>query len=198
MLCKVKTLRDYTPIIGVFLLVMALLMGCVISAGCTGGKTDEDEINELLSSELDSIKNLEDSFTTDLRESIDMSQLSIYGIDGVEFMKSYLDGFDYNIDSITVDGETAEAQITLMCKSYTDYQTALSNAVKEITDNPDMIASWSESDINQHIGEIVVSSLDGVEVKPTDPIVITYTKQNGKWQAASSTSGDIASALITN
>lgn len=198
MLCKVNTLKNYTSIIGGVLLALALLMGSALSLGCTGAQSDEEIIEASLSSELDSIKNLEDGFVTDLRESIDMSQLSIYGIDGVEFMKSYLDGFDYTIDSITVDGDTATAQITLTCKSYTDYQTALSDAVKEITDNPDMIASWSEADINQHIGEIVISSLDNVSLKPTEPITITYTKQDGKWQAASATSGDIASALITN
>lgn len=198
MLCKVKVLKNYTSRITALILALALLVVGSVFFGCSSPQTDEEQIEASLSAELDSIKNLDDSFVDDLRESIDMSQLSIYGIDGVEFMESYLDGFDYTIDSITVDGDTAMAQITLMCKSYTEYQEALSNAVSEITANPDMIASWSESDINQHIGEIVISSLDNVSLKPTEPITIAYTKLDDSWQAASATSGDIAQALITN
>lgn len=151
-----------------------------------------------LSAELDSIKNLDEKFVNEISEAIDMSRLSLYGIDGMEFMRSYLSGFDYAIDSVTVDGDTAQAQLTLTCKSYTGYQKALQAAVDNITANPEELAGMSNDDINKKIGEIVIQSLDGVELKPTEPITINYTKSEGTWEAASSTSGDIAAALMTN
>ncbi len=169
-------------------------------AGCSSGTSDEDAIRASLSSELDSIKNIDDAFVNEFSESIDMSQLSVYGIDGVEFMKSYLSGFDYTIDSINVDGDgdSATAQITLTCKSYTGYLQALQTAVDEVTADPDALAALSNDEINQKIGEIVIGSLDGVELAATQPITITYTKVDGTWEPASSTSGDIAAALMTN
>ncbi|WP_295995811.1 hypothetical protein [uncultured Adlercreutzia sp.] len=167
-------------------------------SGCTQPQDDSEAIRQSLSSELDSIKNLDDTFVTEFSESINMSQLSMYGIDGVEFMKAYLNGFDYTIDDITVNGDTAEAQITLTCKSYTGYQKALEEAVTKITENPDELAGMSNEDINKKIGEIVTGSLDNVELKPTEPITITYTKVNDVWEPASSTSGDISAALMTN
>ena len=88
-------------------------------AGCSGGTSDEDAIRASLASELDSIKNIDDAFVNEFSESIDMSQLSVYGI-------------------------------------------------------------------------------DGVELAATKPITITYTKVDGTWEPASSTSGDIAAALMTN
>ena len=97
--------------------LLTLSIGMVGLAGCSGGTSDEDAIRASLASELDSIKNIDDAFVNEFSESIDMSQLSVYGIDGVEFMKSYLSGFDYAIDSINVDGDSATAQITLTCKS---------------------------------------------------------------------------------
>lgn len=191
--------RSLTQGIFMSLLLIGALLGAAVSlSGCSGEKSDDEIIRASLTSELDSIKNLDDSFVNELSESIDMSQLSVYGIDGVEFMKAYLGGFDYAIDSVTVDGDTAQAQITLTCKSYTGYQQALQNAVNQKIANPDELAGKSNDDINQEIGEIVIGSLDGVELAATQPITITYTRDGEEWKPASSTSGDIAAALITN
>ena len=68
----------------------------------------------------------------------------------------------------------------------------------EVTADPDALAALSNDEINQKIGEIVIGSLDGVELAATQPIAITYTKVDGTWEPASSTSGDIAAALMTN
>lgn len=97
-----------------------------------------------------------------------------------------------------VDGDSATAQITLTCKSYTGYLQALQTAVDEVTADPDALAALSNDEINQKIGEIVIGSLDGVELAAAQPITITYTKVDGTWEPASSTSGDIAAALMTN
>lgn len=198
MLCKVNSLNKSTGILASFILVLALAFSLVAFSGCSKPQDDSQVIEQSLTSELNSIKDLDDSFVNEFSESINMSQLSMYGIDGVEFMKAYLDGFDYTIDSINVNGDTAEAQITLTCKSYTGYQQALEEAVTKITENPDELAGMSNEDINKKIGEIVTGSLDGVELKPTEPITITYTKVNDVWEPASSTSGDISAALMTN
>ena len=191
---KLKSRSTIQGFIVTLAALLALSIGMVGLAGCSGGTSDEDAIRASLSSELDSIKNIDNEFS----ESIDMSQLSVYGIDGVEFMKSYLSGFDYTIDSINVDGDSATAQITLTCKSYTGYLQALQTAVDEVTADPDALAALSNDEINQKIGEIVIGSLDGVELAATQPITITYTKVDGTWEPASSTSGDIAAALMTN
>lgn len=184
---------------GAAALLLALSV-MVALPGCGGGQSDEDVIRASLSQELDSIKNIDDSFVNEFSESINMSQLSVYGIDGVEFMKAYLDGFDYTIDSIEVNGDTAQAQITLTCKSYTAYAQALQDAVNEITSDPEKIASvnGSDSEINDMVGGIVIDSLNGVDLATTEPIIINYTKVDNTWEPASSTSGDIAAAPMTN
>lgn len=195
---KLKSRSTIQGLLVTLAALLALSVGMVGLTGCSGGTSDEDAIRASLTSELDSIKNIDDAFVNEFSESIDMSQLSVYGIDSVEFMRSYLSGFDYAIDSINVDGDSATAQITLTCKSYTGYLQALQTAVDEVTANPDALAALSNDEINQKIGEIVIGSLDGVELAATQPITITYTKVDGTWEPASSTSGDIAAALMTN
>ncbi len=180
------------------LVVLALMGSLAMLSGCSGQKSDDQIIRDSLTSELDSIKNLDENFVNELSESIDMSQLSVYGIDGVKFMKAYLDGFDYTIDSVNVEGDTAQAQITLTCKSYTAYLQALRDAVNLRIANPDELAGKSNDDINKEIGDIVIGSLDGVGLAATQPVTITYTRDGEEWKPASSTSGDIAAALITN
>ena len=150
---KLKSRSTIQGFIGTLAALLALSIGMVGLAGCSSGTSDEDAIRASLSSELDSIKNIDDAFVNEFSESIDMSQLSVYGIDGVEFMKSYLSGFDYTIDSINVDGDSATAQITLTCKSYTGYLQALQTAVDEVTADPDALAALSNDEINQKIKE---------------------------------------------
>lgn len=191
-------MNPYSGVIGALVAALALCLCLAPLSGCSNQQDDAEIIRQSLTTELDSIKNLDDAFVNEFSESINMSQLSMYGIDGVEFMRSYLTGFDYTIDSIQVDGDTATANITLTCKSYTGYQQALKDAVDKITENPDELAGLSNDDINKKIGEIVTGSLDGVELKATEPITITYTKVNDTWEPASSTSGDISAALMTN
>ena len=149
---KLKSRSTIQGFIVTLAALLALSIGMVGLAGCSSGTSDEDAIRASLSSELDSIKNIDDAFVNEFSESIDMSQLSVYGIDGVEFMKSYLSGFDYTIDSINVDGDSATAQITLTCKSYTGYLQALQTAVDEVTADPDALAALSNDEINQKIG----------------------------------------------
>ena len=140
---KLKSRSTIQGFIVTLATLLALSIGMVGLASCSSGTRDEDAIRASLSSELDSIKNIDDAFVNEFSESIDMSQLSVYGIDGVEFMKSYLSGFDYTIDSINVDGDSATAQITLTCKSYTGYLQALQTAVDEVTADPDALAALS-------------------------------------------------------
>lgn len=45
-----------------------------------------------------------------------------------------------------------------------------------------LLPALSNDEINQKIGEIVIGSLDGVELAATQPITITYTKVDGTWE----------------
>ncbi|MFR5091755.1 MAG: hypothetical protein ACLTDR_06805 [Adlercreutzia equolifaciens] len=123
--------------------------GSGVSAGCSSGTSDEDAIRASLASELDSIKDIDDAFVNEFSESIDMSQLSVYGIDGVEFMKSYLSGFDYAIDSINVDGDKAHGPDHLLpARAIPATCRRCRTAVgRKVTADPDALAALSSDEI---------------------------------------------------
>lgn len=166
-------------------------------AGC-GGQSDEEVIRESLTQELESIKNLDDAFVDEMIADMDVDELAAYGIDGAEFMKAYLDGFDYTVDGITVDGDTAEATITMTCKSFDGYQNALTEAATAIQDDPSAIQDMTESELNLYLGELIMNTLSQVEVAQTDPVTIEYTKSNNTWEPAAAAAQDITYALMSN
>ena len=73
----VKSQRRYHTkgILTSLLVVLALMGSLAMLSGCSGQKSDDQIIRDSLTSELDSIKNLDENFVNELSESIDMSQL---------------------------------------------------------------------------------------------------------------------------
>ena len=173
-----------------------LAFGAVALTAC-GGESDEEAIEKALVADLDQVKSIDDAFLDEAISSDDLSYLADYGIDGKEFVKSYLEGFDYSIDGIEVDGDTALATVTLTCKSMDDYSEALSQAVEEMTSDVSRFADMSEDEVNQEIGSVIMSALSGLQAKPLDPITIEYEKANGQWAPTKDAEDVVASAMFS-
>lgn len=186
-------------LIAVGALALAMAFSACLVAGCSG-QSDEEVIRTAITEELDSIKNLDEETVSMLSEGMDVSQLAEFGIDGTEFMTTYLEGFDYSIDGITVDGDTAEAVVTLTCKSYSGFEQALTDAATDLMSNMSFedMANMSEEELNTLIGQTTMETLKNVEVAPCEPITIEYTKANNTWTPSDSASNDVAVAMMSN
>lgn len=180
----------------VFGLTALMAFSLTAFAGC-GGADDEQVIRDAITEELDSYKTLDDSVVDELIADMDADSLSEYGIDGAEFIKTYLDGFDYTIDSVTVDGDKAEAVITMTCKSYSGYEAALEEAATTIMQQ-EGLASMTADEVNALIGTTIMDALEKVELAQTQPFTVEYTKSGNVWEPAASSSNDVATALMTN
>ena len=186
-------------LIAVGALALAMAFSACLVAGCSG-QSDEEVIRTAITEELDGIKNLDEETVSMLSEGMDVSQLAEFGIDGTEFMTTYLEGFDYYIDGITVDGDTAEAVVTLTCKSYSGFEQALTDAATDLMSNMSFedMANMSEEELNTLIGQTTMETLKNVEVAPCEPIAIEYTKANNTWTPSDSASNDVAVAMMSN
>lgn len=186
-------------LIAVGALAVAMAFSACLVAGCSG-QSDEEVIRTAITEELDGIKNLDEETASMLSEGMDVSQLAEFGIDGTEFMTTYLEGFDYSIDGITVDGDTAEAVVTLTCKSYSGFEQALTDAATDLMSNMSFedMANMSEEELNTLIGQTTMETLKNVEVAPCEPITIEYTKANNTWTPSDSASNDVTVAMMSN
>jgi len=190
----------FSKMLAVCAMSVALAFSAAVVTGCA--QSDEDVIRDGVKAELDSIKNLDDEFLNMLAADTGSDEFAAYGIDTTEFMKSYLDGFDYKIDSITVNGESADVVVTLTCKSFSNYMQQVdadANAyAQELVSDPDKVEGMTEEEINAAIGQIIIDALAKVEVAQTSPITVTYEKVDGNWQGAANTEDIVANALLSN
>lgn len=173
--------------------MLTLTLGAV--TGC--GESDEDVIRNALTSELDSIKNLDGAYMNELYAGLDAEDLAEYGLNAEDFMNNYLDGFDYSIDSVTVDGDNASAVVTLTCKSYKAWEAALETATNDALATTDFTA-MTETELMEFVGNLMMTTLSDVAVAPTSPITIEYEKQDNTWVPTSSSETAISSAMLSN
>ncbi len=168
---------------------LATLIACAMAAclglvACSSGPTDEEVIKEGIASELDPIKNLDDATLDEILSEAgsEFAMLESMGIDSKTLVKSYLDGFDYTIDSVEVDGDSAKATLTATCKSFTDASAKAEELAEawgeQMTD--EQLASMTQDDITAKIGEITMQAID--ETQAIDmPLVLTFTKNDNEW-----------------
>lgn len=176
--------------------VLAVACGVVLG-GCSGASA-EDAIRQDLTSTLDEVKNLDDDTISELMGSMDTSQLETYGIDGTELVRSLVDGFDYNINSITVDGDTATASVSITCKSAADLYGELEGVMDELSSDPDILSLLSDEDaFNARVGELLMDAMNSLQPS-TKELELTYTQTDGEWTMDSDSATALGQVFVTS
>ena len=178
-----------------FLAAALLAMGAVALVGC--GQNNEEVVRAGVATELDKLKNLDDETLSLLASEAGADDLAEFGIDSKEFVSSYLSGFDYRIDGVTVDGDTATATVVLTCKSFSQYSSSLEEATNALVQDESILDMTSE-ELNTKIGEVVMNTIAEVPVAETDPIELTFALQDNTWTPTDDTEQAIGSALFNN
>ncbi len=168
--------------------VLALSVGLVL--GACSSPSPEEAIREDLTANLDRVKELDDATVEELVSSMGSLGLETYGIEASDVVRSLLDGFDYTIDDITVDdeGTSAVASVSVTCKSASDFTERINQAATdlatELMNDPSGLELLSDEEaLNARIGEVVMETLDEVELQQTS-IEIDYSKTDDGWTAS--------------
>ena len=158
--------------------------------GACSGPSPEEVIREDLTANLDRVKELDDATVEELVGSMGSLGLETYGIEASDVVRSLLDGFDYTIDDITVDdeGTSAVASVSVTCKSASDFTERINQAATdlatELMNDPSGLELISDEEaLNARIGEVVMETLDEVELQQTS-IEIDYSKTDDGWTAS--------------
>lgn len=178
------------------LLAVALLaFGGLALAGC--GPSDEEVVREGVTKELDSLKNLDQGLVDELAAAAGADQLAEFGIDAKEFVSTYLGGFDYRIDDVTVDGDMATATVTLTCKSFSAYAESIESATAELAGD-ESLADLSEEELDQKLGQTIMDAIAAVPAAETAPVALTFELKDNTWTPTADAERALSEALFSN
>ncbi len=179
--------------------IVLALVSFVLMISCftACAKSDVEIIRDSIAEKLDGIKSLDSDFVEEFSADMDIDTLASYGVDGIEFMKAYFNGFDYSIDNIEIDGDDAIAVVTIKCKSFSEYQDTLSDAVTNLYSN-DEIWSMTEDELSAYLGALIMDCIDSVKVTSAKPFTIDYTKDNNVWVSSEDSMNSIIEVLLSN
>lgn len=167
---------------------LAVLVGC-------GGPSVEELITQDLTEQFDEIKNGSDDFIKGLDEASG-DEFKTLGIDAKEYAKTYLDGFDYKIESVTVDEDkgTAAAEVTITCKSMNTIIDDFSN--KFLEDVAALDTTPSEDELNKMAGQVMMDVTKSTKPKDSK-VTFKYTKdKDNAWSADDSATTEMMNAML--
>lgn len=181
---------------------MALVLSLGAVAGCSSPADDEKVIRETLTEELEQLKNADEEAVEALVSAIedgvsasDLAQLESMGLTSQSIVDSMLEGFDYTINDITVDGNDATAAVTLTTKNFDQFTTDVAEVVSGMLENPSQYASMSEDEIMSLVGEKVQEALTNLPLTTND-VALTYEKINNVWEPTDQAVEDLSSVFF--
>lgn len=169
------------------IIIATVAAGALLALPGCAEKTDEQVIRDALTKELDGYKNHDADTVSMFADDMNLDELEVFGVNADEFARTYLEGFDYTIDEILVDEDTAQASVTISCKSYSSYLAARSANTKE------SVAARAEA-----AGDAMVEILRQIDVATCSPLIIRYDKIDNTWKPAESALHDVNMAMLTN
>lgn len=192
-------MKKYTTRTFVAMIVAVLAVACGITLGaCSSGPSAEELIREDLTTNLDEIKNLDDEAMDELAAEMGDLGLGDYGIGAEDLITSMIDGFDYSIDSIDVEEDTATASVTVTAKSMSELMDLDYDAMSD--DILDAVASGEvditdEDAINAWAGEYIMGIIDALEPVEKD-ITLTYVNGEDGWEMDESSESEAAQIFL--
>ena len=175
---------------------LALVSGLVLT-GCSG-TNPEEAIRQDITTNFDEIKNLDDAAMEEFAEELGDTGLESYGIETTELLTSMLDGFDYSIESVTVDGDAAVAEVSVTAKSMGELMNmdadAMTEALMEDLTSGALDANDDDA-VNAWAGAYVMNLVDAIE--PSDKTVtLTYINGDDGWELDESSNSEIEQIFI--
>ena len=184
------------------LAALALALTCCIGVTACGTQepNPEEVIRELIASELEPFKELDEETMGTLTESLGAATetLESFGITGEDMVRAVFGGFDYEIGNVTVDGDSATAETSLTFKDVEAIPGEIESAMTELASDPEILAlATDEEALYARLGEEMLSVLEGIGTK-TSTVQLDFTKTDDGWVPDEGVENAITSALAGN
>lgn len=153
---------------------------------------------ELIISDVDSYFEADDDMRSGFiagLESGSGSELDQLGISADEFADAYLDGYGYEVGTVTVDGDTAEVEVTVTIKSYAEIMSTFESDFYAWAESVDPSTLTSEDQVYQKAGEMLMAAAQAAEPEAYDATLTFSQDSGGVWWMDSSSEYELMSIL---
>ncbi|MBE6470165.1 MAG: hypothetical protein E7000_00435 [Coriobacteriaceae bacterium] len=193
--------RPITRMLAIVLAAFLAIGAACVLAGCSG-TSDEQVIREGLAKELDAFKSpTKESLEPYIGEidSDQMETLESYGIDIYEFIEHAFRGFDYTINDVTVDGDTATADVTI---SNIDVAKVASSVMDTVSSDKDIAAKvqklaegGDQSEVMKYVFSLMYDAMDAATETVSTDTTIKLTKTNNQWDIDEDSISDMIAGM---
>ena len=153
---------------------------------------------ELIISDVDSYFEADDDMRSGFiagLESGSGSELDQLGISADEFADAYLDGYGYEVGTVTVDGDTAEVEVTVTIKPYAEIMSTFESNFSAWAESVDPSTITSEDQVYQKAGEMLMAAAQAAEPEAYDATLTFSQDSSGVWWMDSSSEYELMSIL---
>lgn len=115
-----------------------------------------------------------------LQESGDQSFTAL-GITMDQFLETFLDGYDYEVGAVSVDGDTATVQLTLTVRPYDGIVAEFQRRFQEWSQTVDPSTVTSEEQIYRFAGQLLLETVDETAVEDRAIEIVFVQDGDGVW-----------------
>lgn len=162
-------------------LLVLLCALCLFVLPSCSAFSPKDKVSEDMSSRLDAIKEGDTGSLSVLAEDLDAEEVEGYGLSQDDLLAAYLDGFDYQIEDVSVDGKTASVSVVFTVKSYSEFISAFSETAFDIP-LQDGAEDLSDEELYALFGDAILETLSSTSTGQTESVSFSYTKSDGEWE----------------
>ena len=167
---------------------------CMLLSGCA--ENSEEAVRNAVTDEFNEVKN----FDTEAIEQIagsssEFQALSTYGITATDAYEAIFSDFDYQIESVKVDGDKATVGVKFTAKDLTKFQSALVAAAQQ-AGSDGSLNGLTQQQMNEKIGQLVLDTIKGLPTTETETVDFECVKKDGKWQLSDSAGQTLQNALF--
>ena len=180
-------------IIGTLALSAALVCALGGMVGCT---SPEQVIRDGLNQEIQQYKNVDQSVIDEINEAVPATYMQMLGISSEDLTKAILEGFDGTVDSVTVNGDKAEAVVTITSKSLGDLTEHITDLQSEVYDDPSQFANMSTDELYAWVGTKMMDYISNAPIETREPITIEYVKNGNTWEPTAASQTAMQSAIF--
>lgn len=174
--------------------VASIAFGGLALSAC--GPSNEELVTQAVTDQLELIKVHDDATLDQLAAYESAEALAPYGLDAKGFLTSFLEGFDYRIDEVTVDGDAAQATVTLTVKGMSAFTEALNQSQAALAAD-ESVAILTDEELNQRVGQALMEALGTVVATEKPPVTLTFALEDGTWMPTQDARQDLRETLMS-